>query len=149
MDSLFFPMMVFIIMSVSLLAGVAILLGQRRRLLNEINHLRSIKIADCSNAFGYGDPIWPGLAKVVEEAGETLQVLGKLIMVHGHHAAHWDGDLIAKIEEEIPDLKAALDVFVEINTASLNVEGMDHRYAMKHAKFHEWNDEGKFERLMR
>ena len=149
MDSLFFPMMIFIILSVAFFAGIAILMGQRRRLLDEINHLRAIKIADCSNAFGYGDAVWPGLAKVVEEAGETMQALGKLIMVHGHHAAHWDGNLIAKIEEEIPDLKAALDVFVEINTASLDIDGMDNRYAMKHAKFHEWHDEGKFERLIR
>lgn len=39
--------------------------------------------------FAIGSPVWPGLSKLAEEAGETLQVVGKL-MGTGGESAHWD-----------------------------------------------------------
>lgn len=65
--------------------------------------------------FNFGSTVWPGLAKVVEEKDELGQVLGKFVATNGD-AAHWDGtDLVLRAEEEIGDLLAALDFFLEAN----------------------------------
>lgn len=40
--------------------------------------------------FAIGDAVLPGVSKVVEEAGELLQVVGKLMAVHGSPEG-WDG----------------------------------------------------------
>jgi NTP pyrophosphatase (non-canonical NTP hydrolase) len=49
-----------------------------------------------------------GLAKLVEEAGEVLQVVGKIEQVGDVDAFHWSGELRQMLEEEIGDLYAAL-----------------------------------------
>ena len=40
--------------------------------------------------FSFGSRTWPGLAKIAEEAGETQQIIGKLL-ASGGAAEHWDG----------------------------------------------------------
>ena len=40
--------------------------------------------------FAIGDKKWPGISKLVEEAGEVTQVAGKL-MGSGGDILHWDG----------------------------------------------------------
>lgn len=62
--------------------------------------------------FAFGDAEWPGLAKVNEEAGEVIQVIGKLMMVHGR-SKHWSGDLRQMLVEELADLMAAIDFVVD------------------------------------
>ena len=64
--------------------------------------------------YAFGGTVWPGLAKLTEEAGEVQQVLAKLIQTGGD-PNHWSGDMIAKLVEELPDLAAALEVFVRLN----------------------------------
>jgi hypothetical protein len=52
--------------------------------------------------FAIGDKEWPGISKLVEEAGEVGQVCGKLIG-SGGETAHFDGsNLRARLSEELP-----------------------------------------------
>lgn len=63
--------------------------------------------------FAHGDADWPGLAKINEEAGEIVQVIGKLMQTHGK-SAHWDGtDLAVRLREELADMIAAITFVVE------------------------------------
>lgn len=63
--------------------------------------------------FAHGDAHWPGLAKINEEAGEIVQVIGKLMQTHGK-PAHWDGtDLAVRLREEMADMTAAITFVVE------------------------------------
>lgn len=65
--------------------------------------------------FGFGSRVYPGLAKLVEEAGEVQQVAGKLIMTNGE-PNHWDGsDLSVRIAEEVADLSGACRAFFQLN----------------------------------
>lgn len=57
--------------------------------------------------FSIGSALWPGISKLVEEAGEVTQVCGKLIG-SGGDINHWDGtNLKERLEDEIGDLIAA------------------------------------------
>lgn len=68
-----------------------------------------------SGPFGYGASVWPGVAKVIEECGEVQQVCGKLIQMDGG-SDHWDGtNLRHRLQEEIADLQAALEVVIRLN----------------------------------
>lgn len=84
--------------------------------------------------FAIGSPAWPGLSKLAEEAGEALQVIGKL-MGTGGETAHWDGtDLRQRLTEEVGDTLAACDFVALCN-------GLDvaQRRAGKFALFCKWH----------
>lgn len=63
---------------------------------------------NCPEMFAIGSPKWPGLSKLTEEAGEAIQVIGKL-MATGGETSHWDGsgDLRDRLIEETGDTLAA------------------------------------------
>lgn len=77
----------------------------------------------------------PGLSKMVEECGELVKVLGKLM-------AYPDGEypdgtnLFDELHDEMADVRAAIDFFVEHNDVD------DHflraRAAAKGARFRHW-----------
>jgi NTP pyrophosphatase (non-canonical NTP hydrolase) len=86
--------------------------------------------------FAIGDDQWPGLSKLSEEAGEVVQVIGKLMGTHGK-SRHWDGtDLRQRLIEEIADVIAACELVIELN----DLEGIEKRKQQKLALFHEWHD---------
>lgn len=59
--------------------------------------------------FAFGDDEWPGLAKLAEESGELLSVVGRLMATHGRRV-HFDGsDLGTSFLRELADLRAASD----------------------------------------
>lgn len=65
--------------------------------------------------YSIGSDNLPGLGKLVEECGELTQVAGKILGL-GHAGAHWDGTVLAdKLIEEIGDVAAAIDFFVQEN----------------------------------
>lgn len=65
--------------------------------------------------YSIGSDLWPGLSKLVEECGEVVQVVGKLIATGGD-ASHWDGtDLRERLTEELADLMAAVVFVSEAN----------------------------------
>lgn len=71
--------------------------------------------SDSAGPYSIGSDTWPGVSKVLEEAGEIIQVLSKLIGAGGV-VEHWDGtNLRDRITEELGDLKAAIRFFEEHN----------------------------------
>jgi NTP pyrophosphatase (non-canonical NTP hydrolase) len=88
--------------------------------------------------YSIGSDIWPGLSKLAEEAGEVVQVVGKLIATGGK-AEHWDGaNLRQRLEEEIADVVAAGALVVELN--GLDAEAVERRAEEKLARFKRWHE---------
>lgn len=89
--------------------------------------------------FSIGSLVWPGLSKVIEEAGEVLQLAGKLIATGGLRS-HWNApDLKLALEDEIGDLYAALDFFTHQN--GMNLSRIGKRRAQKRRLFEYWHQE--------
>jgi len=62
--------------------------------------------------FAIGDRRWPGLSKLVEECGEVIQVVGKLMATHGEES-HFSGlNLAAMFVLETADVAAAVEFVV-------------------------------------
>jgi hypothetical protein len=90
--------------------------------------------------FGIGARRWPGVSKLVEEAGETLQIVGKFMQTpDGDHWDNRDGgvQLKERFQMEIADLRAAID-FV-IKHGEFDKEALMRRYHEKLAKFELWH----------
>jgi len=80
-----------------------------------------------------------GLAKLTEEFGEVLQVVGKLQNYPGGKHPDGKGNLFLRLEEEIADAKAAID-FV-IDSLQLNHRNIDARAEIKLELFQKWHKE--------
>jgi NTP pyrophosphatase (non-canonical NTP hydrolase) len=91
-----------------------------------------------SGDFSIGSAVWPGTSKVIEETGELLQVLGKLIAVGGA-TEHWDGDLRKKLVEEASDVAAAVCFFVLANFTDDELHAYNDRMDVKFARFRAWH----------
>lgn len=91
--------------------------------------------------FAFGDKEWPGLAKLNEESGELVQVIGKLMMTHGERG-YWGGvDLRRRLIEEMADLIAAAD-FVAAHALTLQERAdLTARVMEKRALFERWHEE--------
>jgi len=92
--------------------------------------------------FAVGDKDWPGLGKLNEEAGELIQVIGKLMQTHGD-PQHWESEdpqhLRRRLEEEIGDLQAAIGFVV--SHCDLDTQAIRDRFAVKRARFERWRAE--------
>lgn len=89
--------------------------------------------------FSIGSDKWPGVSKLIEEAGEVQQVCGKLMGAAGD-VQHWDGtDLRYRLTEEIADLSAALRFVAE--QGGLDIEKIRHRARYKYELFRQWHKE--------
>jgi NTP pyrophosphatase (non-canonical NTP hydrolase) len=89
--------------------------------------------------FAIRDDEWAGLSKLVEECGEVLQVIGKIMGTRGH-VDHWDGtDLAARLEEELGDLEAAVTFVLAHNWEHLDKDKIYARARDKMALFEEWH----------
>ncbi|MFF5227855.1 hypothetical protein [Dactylosporangium sp. NPDC000521] len=86
--------------------------------------------------FGIGAEVWPGLAKVAEEAGELLQVAGKLVAMGGRPEHHDGTDLRDRLIEECGDLLAALGYLAAANGIETAVA---ERAATKRQTFDGWH----------
>ncbi len=87
--------------------------------------------------FAMGDKEWPGLSKLVEEAGEVSQVCGKLIATRGKEE-YWDGsNLRERLIEELGDLQAAM-LFITKH-ADLDAAAIGERTKKKLQLFEEWH----------
>lgn len=90
-----------------------------------------------------GSSQWPGLAKLIEECGEVLQVAGKLVATGGKNP-HWDGsNLVSRLAEETADLLAAINFVIERNFYIPTQEFMNARIDMKSQLFDEWHSSGQ------
>lgn len=89
--------------------------------------------------YSIGSDQWPGLAKLAEECGEVIQVVGKIIAANGE-TAHWDGsDLRQRLEDEVADMRAAAEFLVR--ASGLDADRMVNRTADKLATFQGWHRE--------
>ena len=95
-------------------------------------------LANGSGDFSIGSKVWPGTSKVIEEMGELMQVLGKLIAVAGN-TKHWDGDLRPKLIEEMGDLTAALMFFTTENLTDSEQRQIVERTKKKRDLFRQWH----------
>jgi NTP pyrophosphatase (non-canonical NTP hydrolase) len=86
-----------------------------------------------------GSDLWPGLAKLAEEAGELIQVLAKLVGASGRDRYYDGTDLRERLVEECGDLTAAIAFFTETNGLGAEV---DARARQKLALFRHWHEQG-------
>lgn len=92
--------------------------------------------------FTYGSDIWPGLAKVTEECGELLQIIGKL-QATGGDSQYWGGrNLIQELADELADAAAAIAWATENNFDNPDKDYMFKRFTRKVDLFHEWHESG-------
>lgn len=95
-----------------------------------------------NTAFAIGAAHWPGISKLMEEAGEVVQVCGKLMATYGE-AEHWDGtNLARRLEEELGDLIAACEFVTLKNEPRLSEYAIKSRRDAKLAVFCKWHAEG-------
>lgn len=91
--------------------------------------------------FAFGDKEWPGLAKLNEESGELVQIIGKLMMTHGS-SAYWDNvDLRKRLVEELADQAAAIGFVMKHALTPLESEAVTARMVEKRALFEKWHEE--------
>lgn len=89
--------------------------------------------------YSIGSDKWAGLSKLIEECGEVMQVVGKLIATDGG-TAHWDGsDLRQRLTEELADLWAAVQFVAAAN--DLATAAFHARVEKKKLQFYEWHRE--------
>lgn len=92
------------------------------------------------SSFAFGDEQWPGIAKLVEECGEVIQVAGKLMMTHGN-PAHWSGDLRPMLVDELGDLLAAIGFVAKWSLSEEEETALNRRCEEKWIKFEAWHDD--------
>lgn len=91
--------------------------------------------------FAFGDKEWPGLAKLNEESGELVQVIGKLMMTHGDRK-HWEGtDLRQRLIEEMADQAGAIGFVSDHVLTAEEWRAFMERMRQKRALFEKWHAE--------
>lgn len=107
-------------------------------LVEEVKILRE-RVA--KQPFQLGSEVVPGLGKTVEEYGEVLQILGKLI-ANGGKGKHWDGqgDLFDRLSEEFADAQAATDFMILHN--HLDNDKINARTIAKLDQYEAWKKGG-------
>jgi len=80
-----------------------------------------------------------GLAKLAEECGEVVQVVGKRLQYPLGDHPDGQGDLRARLEDEIADAMAACEFVVE--KQGMNSQRIRERVARKLALFRAWDRE--------
>lgn len=83
---------------------------------------------------------WQGIHKLTEECGELTQLLGKLAAFPSAPHPDGKGDLRSRVSDEVADVAAALDYFVETN--NLNTYYIRERHDKKLSQFRKWGLEG-------
>lgn len=94
--------------------------------------------ARSDGSFGFGTDAWPGAAKLLEEMGEVIQVLGKLIVNSGSTNYWNDRDLHQLLIEELGDLSATIIFFCEQNLSVGDRNRVAERAQNKLNKYATW-----------
>lgn len=79
---------------------------------------------------------WPGLAKLAEECGELVQVIGRIIQ--GYHP---NGELLHNLIDEMGDVRASLIFVCESN--GIPKKAVHDRADIKLEKYRGWRDRGE------
>jgi hypothetical protein len=84
---------------------------------------------------------WPGLSRLIEEAGEVLQVAGKIIGTGGAHTAYDGTPLRLALVMELGDLKAAIEYVIRVN--ELDPVAVNQRRDRKSSLYGRWHQAGR------
>lgn len=88
--------------------------------------------------YSIGSTTLPGLSRLLEEAGEAVQVVGKIIGA-GHAGRHWDGTHLGdRLRDELADLTAAIRFVTETNGLDSDPR-LAERAADKLRTYNEWH----------
>ena len=92
--------------------------------------------------FQFACPRWPGLAKLAEECGEVVQVIGKIIGTAGTMRFR-DGQTIdrSRLVEEVGDLKAIIGFVEDHAFTAAERSACMRRQAVKRVVFERWRTE--------
>ena len=92
--------------------------------------------------FQFACPRWPGLAKLAEECGEVVQVVGKIIGTGGTMTFR-DGQVIdrSRLVEEMADLEAIIGFVVEHAFTEAEKAASARRQIQKIELFERWRTE--------
>lgn len=84
--------------------------------------------------------MWRGIHKLTEEAGEVIQIAGKLgAFPEGEHP-DGAGNLKTRMEDELADIAAASAYFIKTN--GLDAARMQERARKKLGQFEDWGLDG-------
>lgn len=92
--------------------------------------------------YSIGADKWPGLSKLAEEAGEVLQVIGKIVGASGS-VDHWDGGppLDQRLLDEMADVWAA--ILYVTSACDLDRNQLFERTEAKFVLFQKWHAESR------
>jgi hypothetical protein len=93
------------------------------------------------NPFAIGARIWPGLGKLVEEAGETLQVAGKIMAFPKEEHPDRKGPLGDRLALELGDLSAVIDYVTLRCLTTKQAKMYTEQRRMKYERFQAWHKE--------
>lgn len=91
--------------------------------------------------YAIGSPVWPGLAKLVEELGELSQVAGKIMAYPDGEHPDGNGPLEPRLEDELADVIAAASFVLRANEPRLNRARTVQRIAAKVERFDAWAEQ--------
>lgn len=90
--------------------------------------------------FNIDSPVWAGVSKLIEESGELVQVLGKLMATDGE-PEHWDGsNLRDRMIEEMGDVFGAIEFVSTMNFTDEEFVRMRDRARAKFSLFSAWRE---------
>lgn len=90
--------------------------------------------------YSIGSEVWNGSSKFIEECGELLVVIGKMIG-NGGNLEHWSGNLYPMFLEEIADVEASIEYFKNKNFTDEAKEFIEARKQRKLHLYEKWNEE--------
>jgi NTP pyrophosphatase (non-canonical NTP hydrolase) len=85
-----------------------------------------------------GSDIWPGLSKLAEECGETVQIIGKIIAFPEGEHPDGQGPLEDRLTDEMADLFATI-IYVRTVNDRIDLTRFQDRVQMKYERFMGWH----------
>lgn len=98
-------------------------------------------VSEGRGPFAFGAPDWSGVAKLNEELGELVALVGKL-MATGGDPQHWQGDLRPKLLEEMADVSASIEHVLTFAFESGSRMTYQVRIGTKLRLFARWHQDG-------
>lgn len=99
-------------------------------------YLKQMQSANPGAGYTMQNRNWPGMAKVIEEAGEVLQLCGKIMSIRGATTYFKGEDLRNELQDEIGDLLASLNFLIDEN--KLDKDVIRNRIIHKLDKYADW-----------
>lgn len=95
--------------------------------------------------FAIGSDIWPGLSKLAEECGETVQIIGKIMAFPDGDHPDGAGHLAERLENEMADLNAAIMYVKYSNSQEIDHRRFREKRLRKLDRFFGWHDQERTE----